>query len=85
MQDLQEKLSQSEYKTMLNEQIIEEYKRKEYTNNKELIDKIQELKDQLNRKEYVLQSFEKKYFTAINILKKYANYEKEISFKLKEL
>lgn len=59
-------------KLLIAEQIIEDYKGKEQTFEEQLKEKTSELLDQLNMKEYVLQSYERKYNTILDAVKKYA-------------
>jgi hypothetical protein len=76
---------QAQSKALINEQIIQEYKNKEAEINRDYAEKIQDLTDQLNRKEYILQNYERKYFKAEGMLKKYSHYEQEIRMFLRGL
>ena len=69
--DLQSKL-------LITEQIIEEYKGKEVNIEERMSEKVQEMIDQLNKKEYVVQSYERKLHRLIPVLKKYAFRDPEI-------
>jgi hypothetical protein len=68
----------AQYKALINAQLTEDYKEKEREIYNECQEKIQELKDQLSRKEYMLQHLEKKYYEAEKLLKKYAKNDIDI-------
>ncbi len=70
---------------LITEQIIEEYKGKEGSCENQAHEKAQELLDQLNRKEYVVQSYERKFHRLFPILKKYSEKDDELRKLLKEL
>eukprot|EP01022_Parablepharisma_sp_SALTPOND_P026516 TRINITY_DN64310_c1_g1_i1.p1 TRINITY_DN64310_c1_g1~~TRINITY_DN64310_c1_g1_i1.p1 ORF type:complete len:578 (-),score=50.72 TRINITY_DN64310_c1_g1_i1:1724-3457(-) len=72
-------------KLLISEQIIEDYKTKEQEQLNEHREKQAELVDQLNRKEFILQSFERKYNKALVVLKRFSHKDQEIRQALKEL
>ena len=70
---------------LITEQIIEDNKARELEQARENEEKSIELIDQLNRKEFFLQNYERRYNKAINVLKKYSHKDQEIQQALKEL
>ncbi len=69
---------------LITEQIIEDYKGKEGNCEYRAHEKAQELLDQLNRKEYVVQSYERRFHRIIPALRKYADSDEEVKKLLKE-
>ena len=58
---------------LIAEQIIEDSKGKKSTYEDQLNEKNQELLDQLNKKEYALQSYENKFYALLSAIKRYMN------------
>eukprot|EP00826_Nyctotherus_ovalis_P008977 TRINITY_DN12338_c0_g3_i2.p1 TRINITY_DN12338_c0_g3~~TRINITY_DN12338_c0_g3_i2.p1 ORF type:complete len:243 (+),score=68.15 TRINITY_DN12338_c0_g3_i2:73-801(+) len=56
----------------IRDRIIEDYKGKEQACEEQIKEKTSELLDQLNMKKYILQSYERKYNTILDAVKKYA-------------
>jgi len=52
---------------------------------KDFNEKLLEYQDQLNRKEYIIQSIEKKYFKCVDLLKQYCINDPKLRMQLKEL
>ncbi len=77
--------SQCQARLLISEQILEEYKSKEETLEKEHKEKVVELTDQLNRKEFVLQNCQRRYEKAQVLLKRFSHKDQEIRRALKEL
>jgi len=71
-------------KLLIAEQIIEDYKGKENTHEKMVKEQAADLLDQLNKKEYVLQNYERKFYRVLTILKKYQDCDCEIKLILRE-
>lgn len=69
---------------LISEQIAEEFHGKEADLERQCADKVQECVDQLNMKEYVLQTYEKRYNRAIVLLRKYAEKDAEIRLLMRE-
>jgi len=67
------------------EQIVEELRGREKDLESQYLEKNQEMLDQLNRKEYVLQCYEKRYHKALNLLRKYSEKDGEVRLLLKEI
>lgn len=72
-------------KLLISNQIIEEFKAKEHEHINEENEKIKDLLDQLNQKEFVLQSLEQKYNKAEGMLKKFSCQSLEVCMLLREL
>eukprot|EP00826_Nyctotherus_ovalis_P033794 TRINITY_DN2754_c0_g1_i6.p1 TRINITY_DN2754_c0_g1~~TRINITY_DN2754_c0_g1_i6.p1 ORF type:complete len:361 (-),score=131.04 TRINITY_DN2754_c0_g1_i6:145-1227(-) len=72
-------------KLLLCEQMIEEFKGREAKIDLHYAEKSKEIVDQLNRKEYVLQSYEKRFRKAMQLLIKYKEKDANIRLLLKDL
>lgn len=72
-------------KLLLCEQMVEEFKSRENTIDQHYAEKSKEIVDQLNRKEYVLQSYEKRFRKAMQLLIKYKEKDAKIRLLLKDL
>ena len=72
-------------KILVYEQIIEDFKRKEDEDSHELSNRITEMTELLNKKEFLLQAMERKYYTAESLLKKYSYKDPEIRAKLRDM
>ena len=72
-------------KLLISEQIVADYKGKENASEYLMHEKSQELLDQLNRKEYVLQNYERKFYKVLAVLKKYSETDEDIKMIMKEL
>ena len=72
-------------KLLITQQIVEDLKGKEHELTVEFSENVTELKDQLGRKEFVLQSMEKRFLEAEKLLQKYSKDDKDIRSKLREL
>ena len=66
-------------KLLIAEQIIEEYRGKELAYENQINEKVQELLEQLNKKEYVAQSYERKFNKLLPAIKKYASVDSEVA------
>lgn len=65
-------------KLLIAEQIVEDYRGAEMNVEGRMREKIQEMLDQLSRKEYVVQSYEKRFHRLIPVLRKYLAIDPEI-------
>ena len=72
-------------KCLVYEQIIDQSGIKEEEMNKDFNQQLLELKDQLNRKEYLIQEMEKKYYKSLEYLRKFCLNDPELRRQLKEL
>jgi len=72
-------------KLLLCEQMVEEFKSRENTIDQHYVEKSKEIVEQLNRKEYVLQSYERKFRKAMQLLIKYKEKDANIRLLLKDL
>jgi len=69
---------QYQAKLLMVEQLVNEYKRKELVMERQMKSKEEELKDQLNKKEYLLQAYDHKVRKAAIMLSKYSVLDCEI-------
>eukprot|EP00826_Nyctotherus_ovalis_P015401 TRINITY_DN14372_c0_g1_i2.p1 TRINITY_DN14372_c0_g1~~TRINITY_DN14372_c0_g1_i2.p1 ORF type:complete len:384 (+),score=122.69 TRINITY_DN14372_c0_g1_i2:80-1231(+) len=65
-------------KLLIVEQIVEDYKGAEMKVEDRIKERTQEMLDQLNRKEYVVQIYEKKFHKLVPVLKKYVPIDPEV-------
>eukprot|EP00826_Nyctotherus_ovalis_P034712 TRINITY_DN2912_c0_g3_i1.p1 TRINITY_DN2912_c0_g3~~TRINITY_DN2912_c0_g3_i1.p1 ORF type:complete len:340 (-),score=106.06 TRINITY_DN2912_c0_g3_i1:6-1025(-) len=72
LQSATEESNSFQSRLLIAEQIIEDYKGKEETYEEHIKDQTDELLDQLNRKEFLIQSYERKLYTILDAVKKYA-------------
>ena len=85
--DANNRLQELQFRGLINSQMIEDYKYKENEVYNECEEKVNELKDQLNRKESILQSYNKKNAEAEHLLRKYSKTDsaiKDIVFNCRE-
>lgn len=78
-------LDEANAQVLLLQQICNEYQTKEEENNQIYEEQMTELKDKLERKEYFMQSKEKKWLEVEKILEEYADEDDELRDKLLEL
>lgn len=71
LQSVTEESNSFQSRLLIAEQIIEDYKGKEATYEEHIKDQADELLDQLNRKEFLIQSYERKLHTVLDAVKKY--------------
>jgi len=72
-------------KLLITEQIVEDFKIKEHEQTRDNQEKYAELVDQLNRKEFILQNFERKYNKSAQLLRAFSHKDQEIKLALKEI
>jgi len=65
-------------KLLIVEQIVEDYRGAEMNVEDRMRERIQEMLDQLSKKEYVVQSYEKKFHKLIPVLRKYIEIDPDI-------
>eukprot|EP00826_Nyctotherus_ovalis_P027697 TRINITY_DN21678_c0_g1_i1.p1 TRINITY_DN21678_c0_g1~~TRINITY_DN21678_c0_g1_i1.p1 ORF type:complete len:225 (-),score=77.15 TRINITY_DN21678_c0_g1_i1:39-614(-) len=82
--ELTQKLSDTQAKLLMTEQIMKEHKMREEEKRLEFEEKRKEFVGQLSKKEYIVQHYEKKNRTLEELLKKFAKKEPELSKAMRE-
>ena len=72
-------------KLLISEQIIIDYKNKEDEYEKQLKESIKDLKEQLEAKEFVIQSWEHKFYKLLDTLREYTNKDESLAASIKKL
>lgn len=72
-------------KMLINNQIVDDCRKREAETARESQEKLAEIVDQLNRKEFFMQNLERKYDRAVALMKRFSHKDQEIRQAFKEL